>query len=506
MDVCLRARELGYRVVYEPAAVVTHLESRTKQLLGMDRFNLRDGVENYERKGRRLFLDRWRERIIIDEDDLRAEDGFVPPSEALHIMFTMYGWEHEGGGTILPRQLALALAERGHLVTVLSASPEPRPGQPAYWLSPRVDRGVQVIELFNRPAAFNNPDHPELEGDDPTARHIVRTLVEQLAPDVVHYHSLIGFSLTAAIDVDRLGVPSVFTSHNYWPICPRLYLFNPDLSPCGAAGGRCSCGPAATPYALRAAQGQVALAGAIDRHLAVSHRVRELYISNGHDPDRIVVFHQQPQTADQIWDVVGSRRQPAAPLDRPLRVGFIGSVLPHKGVHVLAHALQQLPPGSVECTVYGAGPAAYLDVLRGIDAAGAMRFQGGYATAELPSLLGEVDVCVVPSVWEDCAPLVVAEALAARLPVVGSHAGGIPDFVDDGVTGMLFPMGDAVALAAALRRLVDEPKLLGALQAAIGPPRRFDDFVSDLVTHYRSVIEDRYPPCEPSLVASAETV
>ncbi len=491
MDLCLRARALGYRVVYEPRAVVTHLESRTKQLLGVERFNLQDGVDNDERRGRCLFLERWRARITVDEANLRAEDGFVGPEEALHVLFTMYGWEHDGGGTILPRQIAKALAWRGHRVTVLSAAPEPRADLPPYWLAQRIDDGVQVVELFNRPAPFNDPEHPEREGDDPIARNIVRALVEQLEPDVVHYHSLIGFSLSAPIDVDRLGIPAVFTSHNYWPICPRMYLFNPDLTPCAAAGGQCACSPADVRYAMRGATGQVALGLSVDRHLAVSQRVMDLYVQNGHDPARITVLQQQPQTVDWIWDKVGCDRVPAAPLDRPLRVGFIGSAMPHKGVHVLATALQQLPPGGVQCTVFGAGSAPYIAALKEIDRIGALVFHGGYTTTELADLLSAVDVCVVPSLWEDCAPLVVAEAMAARVPVVASHAGGIPDFVDDGVDGILVPMGDADALAGALRRFLDEPELLGRMQAAIEAPRGFDAFLSDLVAQYRAVIDDR---------------
>lgn len=488
LDLCLRAREAGFRVVYEPRAVVTHLESQTKRLLGMENFVFRGGVENEEAKGRRRFLERWRDTIEVDEPRLRAEDGLVAEDEALHVLFAMFGWQHEGGGTILPRQIAKALVRRGHRVTVLSAAPERRPDLPAYALEQRVDEGVRVLELFNRPTVFYDPSRPEIEADDPHARGIVRELVAQLRPDVVHWHSLVGFSLAAPQDVHALGVPSVFTSHNYWPICPRMYCFEEDLSPCAAAGGSCACGPV---HAARAATARESFATAVDRHLAVSRRVGELYARNGHDPERIVVLHQQPQTVDRIWREVGEARAPEPPLERPLRVGFVGSALPHKGVHVLAAALQLLPPGAVECTVFGGGTPQYLEALRAIDAAGALRFHGPYGTDELPALLRALDVCVVPSVWEDCAPLVVAEALAARLPVVGTDAGGIPDFVRDGVDGFLFPLGDANALADALRRFLDDPTLLGRMQAAIEPPQGFDAYLDELVGHYRDVIAAR---------------
>src|SRR5262249_8635337 len=153
---------------------------------------------------------------------------------------------------------------------------------------------------------------------------------------------------------------------------------------------------------------------------------------NGADPARIRVLLQAPPAAEAIWTRAGSRREIAERLSRPLRVAFVGSVLPHKGVHVLAKALQALPRAGFECVVHGDAPGGYLEQLRAVDAAGALHFAGAYRQDDLPELLARADVVVVPSIWEDCAPLVVAEALAARAPVLGSRIGGIPDFVEHG--------------------------------------------------------------------------
>ncbi|HLU39385.1 MAG TPA: glycosyltransferase, partial [Planctomycetota bacterium] len=104
-----------------------------------------------------------------------------------------------------------------------------------------------------------------------------------------------------------------------------------------------------------------------------------------------------------------------------------------------------------------------------------------------PRLLALVDVVVVPSVWDDCAPLVVAEALAARAPVVGSRIGGIPDFVRDGENGLLFAPGDATDLARCLRAFADDPGLLGRLQRGIAPPPGFGGYVDAVRAVYAEV-------------------
>lgn len=481
LDLCMAVRERGFKVVYAPESVVTHLESQTKRLIGIDQFHYRKGVENEEARGRRRFLERWGRALEVDAP--------------LHVLFTMVGWADEGGGTILPRQIAKALVRRGHRVTVLVAPVREKPGYPPYHVDAATEDGVQLIYLWNRPSTFSDPLRPELELDDPQACKLASELARQLAPDVVHLHSLLGFSFRLP---EALGLPTVYTSHNYWPVCPRMYLFRQDLSLCdgpsedGSKCAACLGQPGkASFYGARVEAGRKMLGVDVDRHLAVSSRVRELFVANGHDPSRIHVLHQQPEPVGRLWEAVGAPREPVERLERPLRVGFIGSLYAHKGAHVLVSALQAFEPGQVEAHLFGGGADDYVGMLRGLDGKGLATFHGGYEPEQLPELLGQVDVVCVPSVWEDCAPLVVAEALAARAPVVGRRIGGIPDFVRDGETGLLVEHGSADALAAALRRFVDDPVLLGRMQAAIEPPRGLDAYLDELVAHYRAAIAER---------------
>lgn len=78
--------------------------------------------------------------------------------------------------------------------------------------------------------------------------------------------------------------------------------------------------------------------------------------------------------------------------------------------------------------------------------------------ADVPALLAEFDVFVLSSIAEGI-PLTVLEAMAAGLPVVSTRVGGVGEVVDDGTTGTLVPPSDPAALAAALRRYVDDATL-----------------------------------------------
>lgn len=419
----------------------------------------------------------------------------LPADRPLHILFTMYGWAEEGGGTILPRQIAKALVRRGHRVTVIYTPSQTRPDKPAYYVESGEEEGVQLFAIYNRPAIFYDMEHPEREADDPHMRRIIAQLASEVRPDIVHYHSLLNFSTGIAAEIKQAGVPSVFTSHNYWPICPRMYLFQEDLTLCSGPsedGSKCAVclgRPDQTGgYAQRADSGRQMLNRWVDRHLAVSHRVKDLYAGSGHDASRIHVLQQQPETVEWLWEKAGSRRHLEGVLARPLKVGFIGSLLPQKGVHVLVRALQSFGRDQIEGHLFGSGPKAYEDMLHEIDAKGLVKFHGRYDVQQLPELLKHVDVVVIPSIWEDCAPLVVAEALAARCPVVGSRIGGIPDFVDEGKTGFLVDPRNAPGLASALFQFVRDPGLLGRMQRNILAPRGFDAYLDELVGHYHDVV------------------
>jgi glycosyltransferase involved in cell wall biosynthesis len=90
----------------------------------------------------------------------------------------------------------------------------------------------------------------------------------------------------------------------------------------------------------------------------------------------------------------------------------------------------------------------------------------------VPAALEKIDALVVPSMWLENWPVVVQEARLMRVPVIASRIGGLAEGVRHGVDGLLFEPGDAVALAAALRRVAREPKLLArfAAKATLPPP------------------------------------
>jgi len=172
-------------------------------------------------------------------------------------------------------------------------------------------------------------------------------------------------------------------------------------------------------------------------------------------------------------------RRPRQP-GEPVAFAFVGNAGFAKGCHVLLDAFLQLPPGRATLTFYGGGEPGYLGELRerGRDR---VRFTRPFHPAELPGIMQEIDVGIVPSLWEECGPLVVSEFLHHRVPVVGSQIGGIPEQMVDGEDGLLVPAGSVEELARAMKRFIEEPAMLARLPAGRRKVKTMGEWAEEII-------------------------
>ena len=177
---------------------------------------------------------------------------------------------------------------------------------------------------------------------------------------------------------------------------------------------------------------------------------------------------------------------------QPLRIVYVGVLLPHKGAHVLIDALKGMSADRVHASLYGAEVAArraYAEQLRE-DAAGLSVHWGGRvrACSALQTILAEHDVLVMPVIWEETFSLVIREALQAGLPVIAARRGALPEIIEDGRNGLLFEPENADDLRRCLRRLLDEPGLLARLKPDRFVWRDADAYAQDIEQTYEAVL------------------
>ena len=456
----------------------------------------------------------------------------------MHILHAIHDFlpRHRAGSELYALGLAQAQLAR-HDVTVLCADFDPsRPHGETTW---RVHDGVPVVEIVNnwRCDSFEDTYRPPLIGQR-TAH-----LLEFVRPDVVHGHNLLNLTFDLPAQARRLGIPVVATLHDYSLFCAsggqRLHVranhVCHDIEPARCAecvvespfhaqqvAGRVSAARFGGPIAARAAatarrvwpaaaSRAVKLASAVatspvtpaeiearskaalnalehvDLVVAPSAYIRDEFAMLGAPADRILVddYGMAPMRGRRGAGKNAGAKAPA--YDPRLRIGFVGTLVWHKGVHILLDAVRRLPAGEYTLTVYGSEDTFpdYAASLRSQATGLPVRFAAGFDACNVSDVYASLDVLVVPSIWLENSPLVIHEAFMAGVAVVGARTGGIPGLVTDGVNGALYQPESAEDLSRALRQLIDDRALVARYAAAAPRVKTLDEDAAGWDAHYQ---------------------
>jgi glycosyltransferase involved in cell wall biosynthesis len=197
-------------------------------------------------------------------------------------------------------------------------------------------------------------------------------------------------------------------------------------------------------------------------------RCRMLTIANGIETQRF--------TANRVEAEPAVRTRLGIPRDA-LLLGFLGRFMEQKGFLVLADALTRLLTAGDGARLHllAVGSGDYLREYQATVRSSpplAQRVTFAEHTADISPLLGEIDLLVIPSLWEAC-PLLPMEAMCAGVPVLGSDCIGLREVLD-GSPSRMVTAGDAVALERGLRRAIEAPWREQAAEYAPVARQRFD--------------------------------
>lgn len=287
-------------------------------------------------------------------------------------------------------------------------------------------------------------------------------ILDEFKPDVVHLHNRVP---GRAIRWLSARVPCLRTVHDHETYCFRAKVYFGTETRCGDPLGwacvRSGClgrTPGAWLFYGRAMRRVEEVLGAtrdLPRVLATSSAMKGYLTDNGVEASKV---HLLPYFTSL----------PARPAEPEPGVVFCPARLEKlKGIHRLLEAVPSVR-GLKELVIAGTGE--YERELR-VRAASLgleqkVRFLGWVPNEGLEPLYARASVCVVPSLWPEPFGIVGLEAMAHARPVAAFDVGGISDWLEDGVTGLLAPPDDVPALAAALSRLLEDRTLARGLGEA----------------------------------------
>jgi len=321
------------------------------------------------------------------------------------------------GGQNQALLLARRLAERGHRQWITAPAESP--------LAERAAAAGLDVEPFDHRGEVN-----------PLAIGSLWRLVRRLSPDVVHAHEAHGLTL-AAVAARLPGPRPAVIGHR------RV-----DFPIRGHAASRWK-------YARGA-----------DRLIAISEAVRDVLLEDGVPPERISLVPSgiDVEPASPPWPPL--RERIGAPEGTPV-ILTIAQLADYKDHPTLVEAAARLRPRAPAARWVVAGGGPLLEPMRDEVVRHGLGDRVHYLgfVEGARGFLVEADVFALSSKTEGLGTSAL-DAMAAGVPVAATAAGGIPETVEDGVTGLLAPVGDPTALAATVDRLLDDPALARALAEA----------------------------------------
>jgi len=335
-------------------------------------------------------------------------------------------------------------------------------------------------------------------------------LLDTLHPDVVHIGHLNHLSTSLVSEASAREIPVLYTLHDYWVMCPRgqFMQMHPEdpqelWAACdGQEDSKCAerCYARYFSGAPSEREEDVAhwkrwvsrrmahvreMVQEVDLFIAPAQYLYRRYRDAFGLPERKLVYLDYGFDSRRL---VGRRRIPG----EPFTFGYIGTHIPAKGIHHLLEAFGRLR-GNPRLRIWGRHRGQDSDSLMALarrlpgDASTRVEWLPEYRNPDIiRDVFDKVDAIVVPSIWVENSPLVIHEALQARVPVITANVGGMAEYVHHEANGLLFEHRSPPSLAEQMQRFVDEPSLAhrlgqrGYLQSETGD-------VPDITTHVRAV-------------------
>lgn len=280
-------------------------------------------------------------------------------------------------------------------------------------------------------------------------------LIEDTKPDILHCHNVYHQLTPSIINAAKSrGIPVVLTVHDLKTVCPTLTAMRQG-KPCSLCRGRefhhvlrhrCAGGlksHSALLYAEAVIQRWLGSYENVDRIIAPSLYMRERLLDR-FPSDRISLLYNGVDACN-IQSTVQDRGY----------VLYSGRLAAGKGIETLLQA-HHICGHAWPIVIAGTGPLK--DILSSRKTPN-VRFTGHLAGGDLINLVSKATLVVVPPIAPENCPMSVLEAMAHGKPVIGSRNGGIPELIDNGITGLLFDIDDSVQLARYVDTLMSDDAL-----------------------------------------------
>ncbi len=373
----------------------------------------------------------------------------------------------EGGAEISLQLIVEGLQSKGYEVAVMSLIPEEG-------LKEDLINGVKVYRagLKNsywpyskqRPGKLQRLSWHLKDRYNRKMGAYVKEVLQAEKPDVVSCHNLAGWSIAAWDAIHEAGIPIVQVLHDMYLACANSNMFKGD-HPCDQQCFSCRL--------LRS------------QHPAKSNKVNAVVGISQSILSRFTKLGYFQNAEERV--IHNTRHIPTPPAKRsrkvgdPLKIGYLGTLSKIKGVEWLLEQFQSLDINAT-LSIGGKGQADYENHLRSIATKPSISFLG---QVNANDFYKDIDVLIVPSLWQEPLGMVAIEALAHHVPVIAHKTGGLQESVIEDLNGLYCYASDPDSLGDAILKLYKDAECYDRLSAAAR------DSVAEILSRERMIEEYR---------------
>ncbi len=390
----------------------------------------------------------------------------------MHILKIIHGYptNYNAGSEVYSQSICNELSKY-HQVSVFTRKENPY--SPDFAIRHKSENANLNFYFVNNPQGKDGYRHRLLDSN-------FAKLISEIKPDIAHIGHLNHLSTGLVEELNKQKIPIVFTLHDFWLMCPRGQFLTRSIGNennfqlcSGQHDTKCATDCYRVYFSGSEAEEAndiecwsswihkrmaetKSLIHKIDLFIAPSNYLRNRFIVDFGVPESKIVYLDYGFPLEYLTQTEKSKEK------TQFTFGYIGTLIPSKGVNQLIEAFKQIEePASLK--IFGRENGQSTNALKGLAANSfnTIEFAGEYINHNLANdVFSNVDCIVVPSIWAENSPLVIHEAQACKVPVITADFGGMREYVQHQVNGLLFEHRHVNSLKEQMRFAIANPKLL----------------------------------------------
>ena len=390
--------------------------------------------------------------------------------------------EFSGGTERVSLNLAMAAQRAGHFVEILACSvnPDTTSGFASAHLAGARETVYQGVPLTLLPRALM-PASADFSLDvDLSLAEKIANWIQEKRFDICHVTHVMRMS-TAVLAVQRCGLPFILTLTDFFLACPRINLVDLDNRICEGPelGNKCGKSCLTAPWSRESLVSRFgharALLSSASFRVAPSEFVADRYREAFPECEFRVIPHGIDLLALTLSQVANAAQAKAV---KKLRLGYVGGIIPQKGLDVLLLALALVQSNDVELKVVGGfhgASAFHRDVLALGKADGRVEFLGHLDPTRVCEEMQQFDLLCLPSLVPETFSLALHEASALGVPALVSDLGAPSAHVAHHGGGRVLAFGDVNVWADSILQAIENPDQIKTWKARLPLPLRVEE-------------------------------